>query len=49
MLNTKGLVTLTEYQQMGWRLIKVENCDNLSETHSQMWFYFLMKFILFYK
>ena len=28
MLNIKGLVTLTEYQQMGRRLIKVENCDN---------------------
>ena len=27
-LNTKGLVTLTEYQQMGWRLIKVGNWDN---------------------
>ena len=29
MLNTKGLVALTEYQQK----IKVENCDNLSETY----------------
>ena len=28
MLSTIGLVTLTEYQQVGWRLIKVENCDN---------------------
>ena len=27
-LNTKGLVVLTEYQQVSWRLIKVENCDN---------------------
>ena len=34
MLNTKGLVALTEYQQMGWRLIKEENCDNLSETYT---------------
>ena len=33
MLNTKGLVILTEYQQMGWRLIKVENCEYLSETY----------------
>ena len=33
MLNTKGLVTLTEYQQVGWRLIKVENCDNLWEAY----------------
>ena len=24
----KGLVALTEYQQVGWRLIKEENCDN---------------------
>ena len=29
----KGLVVLTENEQMGWRLIKVENCDNLSETY----------------
>ena len=28
MLNTKGLVTLTECQQVGWRTIKVENCNN---------------------
>ena len=28
MLNMKGLVTLIEYQEVGWRLIKVENCDN---------------------
>ena len=33
MLNTKGLAALTEYQQMGWRLIKVEKCDNLLETY----------------
>ena len=33
MLNTKGLVILTECQQVGWRLIKVENCDNLWETY----------------
>ena len=33
MLNTKGLVTLTEYQQVGWRLNKVENCDNLWEAY----------------
>ena len=31
MLNTKGLVTLTEYQQAGWRLIKVEKCDNKND------------------
>ena len=24
----KGLVALTECQHVGWRLIKVENCDN---------------------
>ena len=28
MLNTKGSVTLPEYQQVTWRLIKEENCDN---------------------
>ena len=28
MLNTKGLVTLTEHQQVGQRLIKVEKWDN---------------------
>ena len=28
MLNTKGLFTLTEYQQVGRRLIKVENWGN---------------------
>ena len=33
MLNTKGLVALTDYQQMGWRLMKVENCDIVSETY----------------
>ena len=31
MLSTKGLVALTEYQQMGWRMIKEEN---LSETYT---------------
>ena len=34
MLNTKGLVALTEYQQMGWKLIKEENCADLSETYT---------------
>ena len=33
MLNTKGLVALTEYQEVGWRLIKIENCNNLWETY----------------
>ena len=28
MLNTKSLVALTEYQQLGRRLIKIENYDN---------------------
>ena len=28
MLNTMGLVALTENQWVGWRLIKVENWDN---------------------
>ena len=28
MLNRKGFVALTKYQKLGWRLIKVENCDN---------------------
>ena len=28
MFNTKALVALTEYQQVGWRLVKVENCDH---------------------
>ena len=27
MLNTKDLVSLTEHQLVGWRLIKVENWD----------------------
>ena len=27
MLNTKGLATLTEHQEVSWRLIKVENWD----------------------
>ena len=30
-LNTKGLVVLTEYQQVGRRLVKVENCDNKND------------------
>ena len=33
MLNTKGLVILTEYQQVGWRLVKVENYDNYDQRH----------------
>ena len=28
MLNTKGLLALTEYQKVDWRLIKAENWDN---------------------
>ena len=28
MLNKKSLAALTEDQQVGWRLIKVENCNN---------------------
>ena len=28
MLNTRGLVPLTDHQKVGWRLIKVENWDN---------------------
>ena len=28
MLNTKGLVALTEHQSLGWRLTEVENWDN---------------------
>ena len=28
MLNTRGLVPLTEHQKVGWRLIKVANWDN---------------------
>ena len=36
MLNTKDLVALTEYQQVGWRLIKVENCNNKNyKRHTQ--------------
>ena len=36
MLNTKGLVALTEYQQVGWRLIKLENCNNKNyQSHTQ--------------
>ena len=29
MLNTEGLVVLTEYHQVGWRL--VENCDKKND------------------
>ena len=32
-LNTNGLVALTEYQQVGWRLIKVENWDKNYQTY----------------
>ena len=48
MLNTKGLVALIEYQQVGWRLSKVENSDKkiIRDIHSRIWFYFLMKFTL---
>ena len=48
MLNTKGLVALTENQQVYWRLIKAENCDNknIADIYSRIWFYFLMKFTL---
>ena len=29
MFNAKvALVALTEYQQVNWRLVEVENCDN---------------------
>ena len=36
MLNTKGLVTLTEYQQVNQRLIEVDNCDNKNyQRHTQ--------------
>ena len=28
MLNTKGLFALTEYQQVDWKLMKVQDCDN---------------------
>ena len=43
----KGFSPLTEYQQVGWKLIKEENLDNKNYkryTHSWNWFYFLMKF-----
>ena len=30
MLNTKGLVALTEHQEVGWSLIEVENWDSKS-------------------
>ena len=36
-LNTKGLVVLTEYQQVGWRLVKVENCDNKNDQRHTWW------------
>ena len=37
MLNSKDLVALTEYQQVGWRLIKVENCDSKDyQRHTKM-------------
>ena len=36
MLNRKGLVALIEYQQVSWRLIKVENWDNKNyNRHTQ--------------
>ena len=46
--NTRGFVALTEWQQVGWRLIKVGNYDNkkLSDMHSRIWFYILMKLTL---
>ena len=31
MINTKGLFALTEYQQVGWRLTKVENYKNKND------------------
>ena len=34
MPKAKGLVTLTEYQQVGWRLIKVENYDKNYQRHT---------------
>ena len=44
MLNRMGLVALTEHKQMRWRLIRIENWDKkLHETHSRVWFYFLIK------
>ena len=46
MLNTKGLVGLTEHEKVGWRLIKVENWDNKRDRHIRIWFYFLMKLAL---
>ena len=49
LLNTKGLVALTEYQQMGWRLIKVENCDNLPETYIAKSDFTFQWNLLFYK
>ena len=37
MLNRKGLVTLTQHQQVGGRLIKVENWDNKNcKGHTQL-------------
>ena len=36
MLNPKGLVALTEYQQVDWRFIKVQNCNNKNhQRHAQ--------------
>ena len=48
MLSTKGLVALAGFQQMDWRLIKVENRNykNYQRHISRIWFYFLMKFTL---
>ena len=48
MLNTNDLAALTEYQQVSWRLIKVENCNNKNyQRHtSRISYYFLMKFTL---
>ena len=51
MLNTKGLVALTEHQQVGWRLIKVENQDKkiTKDIHSQFWPLKNMAWILKYE
>ena len=46
MLNTKGLVALTKHQQVGWRLIKVENCDNKNyKRHTWIWFLMELAFL----
>ena len=48
MLNTKGLVALTEYEQVSWNWSKYKaGMTKITRNiHSQIWFYFLMNITL---